>query len=54
MPASVVRNLSDERKWKQAKRIAAQKGHAKDWKYVMGIFQRLRKYLRSGKKKDRA
>lgn len=41
-PASVVRTARDERLWRMAKASAAKQGRARDWPYVMGIFQRMK------------
>jgi len=41
-PASVVRTARDERLWQMAKESAAQQGRARDWPYVMGIFQHMK------------
>lgn len=41
-PASVVRTARDERLWRMAKASAARQGRARDWAYVMGIFQRMK------------
>lgn len=41
-PASVVRTARDERLWRMAKASAARQGRARDWPYVMGIFQRMK------------
>jgi len=45
MPVNVVKSPEDERHWARAKSLAAKQGRAKDWQYIMGIFQRM-----SGKK----
>lgn len=42
MPANVVKTPADERHWKMAKELAAKQGHVKDWKYIMGIFRRMK------------
>ena len=41
-PASVVRTARDERLWRMAKASAARQGRARDWPYVMGIFQHMK------------
>lgn len=41
-PASVVRTARDERLWRMAKASAARQGRAREWPYVMGIFQRMK------------
>lgn len=41
MPVNVVKNDDDERHWKKAKALAARQGRAKDWPYIMGIFQKM-------------
>lgn len=41
-PASVVRTARDERLWSMAKASAARQGRARDWPYVMGIFQHMK------------
>ena len=40
MPTNVVRTPRDEHLWEQAKRRAAEEGHARDWPYIMGIYKR--------------
>lgn len=42
MPVNVVHTARDERLWEEAKRQAAKQGRAKDWRYVMGIYQRMK------------
>jgi hypothetical protein len=44
MPAGLVDESSprERRLWKEAKKQAADQGRAEDWKYVSGIFMRLR------------
>lgn len=42
MPTNVVKSARDERLWSEAKRQAAEQGRTGDWKYVMGIFMRMR------------
>jgi len=42
MPSTVVKTPADERYWKNAKAQAEKEGHAKDWKYVMSIFKRMK------------
>jgi len=41
MPVGVVKDSEDERHWSKAKTLAAKQGHAKDWPYIMGIFQKM-------------
>lgn len=41
MPAGVVKP-GEESKWAKAKSLAAQQGHAKDWAYINGIFQKMK------------
>lgn len=41
MPVSVVKSDRDEHNWERAKQIAAEEGHEKDWKYIMGIYKRM-------------
>lgn len=41
-PASVVRTARDERLWRMAKKSAAEQGRARDWPYIMGIFQHMK------------
>jgi len=41
MPVGVVKDSDDERHWSKAKTIAAKQGRAKDWPYIMGIFQKM-------------
>jgi hypothetical protein len=41
-PASVVHTARDERLWRMAKASAARQGRARDWPYVMGIFQHMK------------
>ncbi len=42
MPANLVKTTRDERLWNEAKRRAAEEGHASDWRYITGIFQRMK------------
>lgn len=51
MPANLVKTVRDERLWQAAKKIATQQGRAKDWAYIVGIFQRLKS--RSGGQKPK-
>jgi hypothetical protein len=37
-----VKTPADDRKWKKAKRIAAQAGRAGDYRYIMGIFLKMK------------
>jgi len=41
MPLGVVKQ-GEESKWAKAKSLAAQQGHAKDWPYINGIFQKMK------------
>ena len=41
MPANVVHSPEQERLWNKAKVQAEKQGHAKDWRYVMGIFKKM-------------
>jgi hypothetical protein len=41
MPVGVVKH-GEESKWSKAKKLAAQQGHAKDWPYINGIFQKMK------------
>lgn len=41
MPVGVVKSPEDEKHWNKAKSLAAQQGRAKDWPYIMGIYQRM-------------
>jgi hypothetical protein len=41
-PANVVKTARDERLWREAKASAARQGRARDWPYVMGIFQHMK------------
>lgn len=40
MPASVVKTKRDERLWKQAKKLAAERGLGDNYAYIMGIYKR--------------
>lgn len=42
MPTNLVKTERDERLWNKAELLAAKAGHAKDWKYVNGIYQKLK------------
>lgn len=42
MPSNLVKSPSDARHWRMAKQRAAEEGHAKDWPYVVGIFERMK------------
>jgi len=53
MPSNVVKTERDERLWRQAKQMAAKEGRAKDYKYIMGIFMRMKKHIGGGKKWQR-
>jgi hypothetical protein len=53
MPANVVKGKRQERLWRDAKRLAAQEGRGGDWKYIMGIFKRMRDRTGGKKKKGR-
>lgn len=41
-PIGVVKTARDERLWRMAKRSAAQQGRVGDWRYIMGIFLRMK------------
>jgi hypothetical protein len=41
MPVGVVKTSRDEHLWAKAKAQAEKEGRAKDWPYVMGIFQKM-------------
>lgn len=41
MPAGVVKQ-GEESMWAKAKSLAAKQGHAKDWAYINGIFQKMK------------
>lgn len=41
MPPNMVDTAADEKAWKRAKARAAKQGHAEDWPYVVGIFQKM-------------
>jgi len=41
MPVGVVKNAKDEGHWNKAKALAAKQGRAKDWAYIMGIYQKM-------------
>jgi hypothetical protein len=45
----VVKSERDERLWHQAKVIAAKEGHAGEYDYIMGIYQRMKKRKGGGK-----
>jgi hypothetical protein len=49
MPVGVVKSPEDERHWNKAKTLAAKQGRAKDWAYIMGIYQKM-----NGKSMDAA
>ena len=42
MPTNVVKTKRDEHLWKKARARAAAEGHAKDWPYIMGIYQKMK------------
>jgi len=42
MPANRIKTKDDERDWALAKRAAADAGRGDDWRYVNGVFQRLK------------
>jgi len=42
MPVNVVKTPRDERLWRKAKAVAKKRNRAKDWKYVMGIYKRMK------------
>jgi len=41
MPTNLVKTKRDEGLWSKAKAQAAKQGHAEDWAYVNGIYQRM-------------
>jgi hypothetical protein len=41
MPVGVVKNSRDEHLWNKAKSVAEKQGRAKDWAYIMGIYQKM-------------
>lgn len=41
MPVGVVKTAKDEGHWNKAKKLAAKQGRAKDWAYIMGIYQKM-------------
>lgn len=49
MPAGVVKTQRDERLWAAAKHSAAKQGRAGDYRYIMGIYKRM-KSRRGGSK----
>lgn len=53
MPANVVKSKSDELKWKRAKTMAKNQEHAKDWPYVMSIYQSMQKGKKTAAVVDR-
>jgi len=42
MPTNVVKTSHDETLWNEAKVQASHEGHAGNYAYVMGIFQRMK------------
>ena len=49
MPANAVHGKREERLWKEAKAVAEKEGKAKDYAYIMGIFERMRDRVGGGK-----
>lgn len=49
MPANMVKTEHDEELWERAKAQAAKEGHAEDWPYVTGIFERMKHHTGGGK-----
>lgn len=43
MPANLVKTPEDESLWRRAKAHAVAEGHAKDWPYVVSIFEKMKK-----------
>jgi len=41
MPANVVKTKRDERLWNEAKAQAAKEGKPKNWRYIMGIYEKM-------------
>jgi hypothetical protein len=54
LPVNVVRTKEDEDTWEEAKRQAAKEGRAKDWKYIMGIFQHMKHHSGSKDPEDKS
>lgn len=42
MPTNVVKTERDERLWEKAKSSAAEQGHTEDWRYIMGIYKKMK------------
>jgi len=42
MPSNLVKTKKDEKLWKKAKKLAAKKGKAKNYKYINSIYQNLK------------
>ncbi len=42
MPSNLVKTQRDEHLWDKAKQRAEEEGHAEDWAYVTGIFQKMK------------
>lgn len=42
MPTNMVKTPEDEKHWAKAKQIASDEGHEGDWKYVVGVYERMR------------
>lgn len=49
MPANAVHGKREERLWNEAKAVAEKEGKAKDYAYIMGIFERMRDRVGGGK-----
>jgi uncharacterized protein (DUF2267 family) len=54
MPSNVVKTKRDERLWKEAKKQAKEQGKAKNWRYIMGVFERMRDRVGGKKVADMA
>lgn len=51
MPDNLVKTPDDERDWKRARQLASKSGHDKNWKYVVSIFENIKKSRGSGTEK---
>ena len=52
MPANIVRTPREERLWREAKEAAEREGHAGDYAYITGTYERLRSRVGGAKGKD--
>ncbi len=52
MPVNMVRSPHEEKMWQQAKAAAKREGHAKDWAYINGVFQRMKSHVGGAKGTD--